>query len=472
MSVTVDLLPLIGVGSEYDINLGTNEIQEYNLIVPDDFDPNIILNIHIENGSFKFQSNGKSIKKVTVRSTQPVKYGGGLSIEELILYAPQSKSINLKLQDVSHAESHPYDFNYPDLDYVKEHLTGVCFGHGTGDLSQTATSLDELRNDLPHVNSLNYIVAKSGSSTKAGECIIYDSLNGYKDDELLASFQTAKEKGFNICFTPTLLMQDGSWRGFINGSSADIGNFYTNQYQPYILHYANLLKDIGLESFSLGSELEKLNNNGFVDYLLDLAEQVKAILPTTKITYTANWTEYHHGDGGSRPLDPLWASSNIDFVGINPFFPLTNLTNSTLSSGDIVAALGTPNEYGPDWDYKCVEHWTQTIRWDNGVQTGWKINMKPVRFMGLGLQSVVRITDQPYEYYGGGSERPISYDHMIKGYSGYLQKFQGSLVVESIYAHFWNVGGKTAPKDPSYSYNFNIEGKILNTNQDYHITLK
>ena len=49
-----------------------------------------------------------------------------------------------------------------------------------------------------------------------------------------------------------------------------------------------------------------------------------------KVTYAADWSEYHHTAGGWYNLDPLWASSNIDVIGIDAYFPLTNAPQDRL----------------------------------------------------------------------------------------------------------------------------------------------
>jgi len=63
----------------------------------------------------------------------------------------------------------------------------------------------------------------------------------------------------------------------------------------------------------------------FVTALVDLAADVRGVLrPSTKITYGADWTEHrgHQPQDGSGDvyfhLDPLWASNDIDAVGIAP----------------------------------------------------------------------------------------------------------------------------------------------------------
>ena len=106
-----------------------------------------------------------------------------------------------------------------------------------------------------------------------------------------------------------------------------------------VLHYASLAVEAGgVDAFLIGSELASLTRvrsaSGVypaVNALASLAAEVKAIVGGgTNVTYGADWTEYgaHVVDAGASevrfPLDPLWASSSIDAVGIDYYAPLAD----------------------------------------------------------------------------------------------------------------------------------------------------
>ncbi|MCC7272510.1 MAG: glycoside hydrolase TIM-barrel-like domain-containing protein, partial [Alphaproteobacteria bacterium] len=106
-----------------------------------------------------------------------------------------------------------------------------------------------------------------------------------------------------------------------------------------VLHYAHLaLAAGGVEAFVIGSEFKALTRvrsaSGVypaVTQLVALAEDVKAALGDDAIvTYAADWTEYGaHAvtpDASELrfPLDPLWASSAVDAVGIDYYAPLAD----------------------------------------------------------------------------------------------------------------------------------------------------
>jgi hypothetical protein len=135
-------------------------------------------------------------------------------------------------------------------------------------------------------------------------------------------------------------------------------------YRRMILHYAWLCALAGgVDLFLIGSELRGLEtlrgpdwapagttdasghavwDYPFVAGLVQLANDVRAIFdgegltknassPRNLIAYTADWSDWmgfqHSGANGQWPhLDSLWASSNIDIVGLDNYLPLSDWT--------------------------------------------------------------------------------------------------------------------------------------------------
>jgi hypothetical protein len=110
-------------------------------------------------------------------------------------------------------------------------------------------------------------------------------------------------------------------------------------YRRMVLHQAYLAKAAGaVDAFLIGTELRGLtwvrssaSAYPFVTALVALAADVKSILgPSVKVSYAADWTEYfgHQPQDGSNDvyfhLDPLWASANIDAIGIDVYWPLAD----------------------------------------------------------------------------------------------------------------------------------------------------
>jgi N-acylneuraminate cytidylyltransferase len=125
-----------------------------------------------------------------------------------------------------------------------------------------------------------------------------------------------------------------------------VNNFFTKTrgYNAFINHYANLA--VGkIDAFAIGTEMRDLTKitsaTGVfpaVTQLVSLASTVKTTLGSgVKITYAADWSEYHHTDGGWYHLDPLWMSSAIDVIGIDAYFPLTDAPLTGYDSAAIEA---------------------------------------------------------------------------------------------------------------------------------------
>ena len=115
-------------------------------------------------------------------------------------------------------------------------------------------------------------------------------------------------------------------------------------YRRMILHYAQLCAAAGgVDAFLIGSELVGLTHvrDSATTYpavaaLKTLAADVRAIVGGgTKIGYGADWSEYNNHQTGDAPgallfnLDPLWADSNIDFIGIDNYLPLADWRDGT-----------------------------------------------------------------------------------------------------------------------------------------------
>jgi len=243
------------------------------------------------------------------------------------------------------------------------------------------------------------------------------------DASLLRYLTELHNRGFNIMLYPMFFMDlpQKPWRGRLTGTPESIENFFNapKGYNEFILHYAQLAKD-KVEAFIIGSELIGLtkikNQHGefpAVNELIKLARQVKAIMGAKVIvTYAADWSEYHHTEGGWYNLDPLWASPDIDVVGIDAYFPLTNTSHSVYDFKEIVAGWNS----GEGYDYYYNNYQTKTdkiplaalyawknIRWwwenehinPDGNKSPWKPKAKKIWFTEYGFPSVDCCSNQP-----------------------------------------------------------------------------
>ena len=155
-------------------------------------------------------------------------------------------------------------------------------------------------------------------------------------------------------------------------AATQVHTFFT-RYRNFILHYAQLCNSCGgVDAFLVGSEMIGLTRvrsapgvYPMTSELVELAQQVKSLLGAgTKISYSADWTEYGaHSPSGAElrfPLDALWASPAVDFIGIDAYWPLSDWRDgdthadaqiaSTVHDIDYLKAHFTSGE-AYDWYY-------------------------------------------------------------------------------------------------------------------------
>ncbi|HZB63579.1 MAG TPA: glycoside hydrolase/phage tail family protein, partial [Microvirga sp.] len=230
-----------------------------------------------------------------------------------------------------------------------------------------------------------------------------------------------------------------------NAAATQIDQWFTHTwgYRNFILHYAGLAgKAGGVDGFILGSELVGLtrvrSSPGIypaVQKLKALAGEVRALVGNgVKIVYAADWTEYgshvlDNGDEVRFPLDPLFASDDIDAIGIDYYPPVSDwrdgLDHQDLALGRSIydvdylrARLGggeafdwhyptaaaraaqarsaiTDGAYGKPWVFRAkdlVSWWSNPhVERSGGVEvktTGWNPQSKPIWLTEIGIPAV------------------------------------------------------------------------------------
>jgi hypothetical protein len=245
------------------------------------------------------------------------------------------------------------------------------------------------------------------------------------DSGVVRLLQQLKARGLKVMFYPMLQVDAAGkpWRGYISCGASNVASFFTRTkgYNAFILHYASLTKGL-VDAFVIGSELRALTsvNAGAgvypaVTQFISLAASVKQVMgSSTKLTYAADWSEYHHTDGGWYHLDPLWASPDIGMVGIDAYFPLTNAPQNGVDR-DAIRAGWTSGE-GYDWYYSdsgrtvkaplgAAYAWKNISWWwknphvnPNGVQSAWVPQSKKIWFTEYGFASVDGATNEPNKF--------------------------------------------------------------------------
>jgi len=378
--------------------------------------------------------------------------------------------------------------------------------HQSAVLSDWTLSIDELVALCPNLEHVSLVVSWFGDDLRASHCTMRPkveaasrSVRGAEwnvagisrgsaevvsthaggpayggtpsDAAVRAAIADLKARGLAVTLYPMLLMDipEGNamgqpaypWRGRITGAAGDVAGFVGSVsdwgLRRMVRHYAGLADEAGADALVIASELvgmTTVRGGGgfpFVDALVTLVAEAKAIAPGVALTYAADWSEYHGFQPADAPgdklfhLDPLWASDDIAAVGIDNYMPVTDWRDGEahadfalwdgphaldyLTAGiaggegfdwfyasyaDRLAGVRTPiadGAHGEDWvwRFKDIAGWWSHTHHDrvgggrSALPTAWVPGSKPVWFTELGCGAVDKGANQPNVFPDGKS---------------------------------------------------------------------
>ena len=254
------------------------------------------------------------------------------------------------------------------------------------------------------------------------------------DRSIIELCSLLNSKGIAVTLYPNILIKDTEMH--LQGqmtfrNEEDIKAFFEG-YEKFIMHYASLeykgsrLSD-SISSIIIGSDMKLLtdyknqqNEYVAVKQLIKLAAMVRnEVGPKVKISYAANWSEYQRTDDGWYNLDALWADRNIDFVGINAYFPLTTDSSSEKDISPESVAQGWKNQEAnnvvesadqsliskPEIAIKNIEAWWKKPHENpDGKMSSWKPKMKPIVFNEVGFTAIDHTSGDPGKSLGAFSK--------------------------------------------------------------------
>jgi len=140
---------------------------------------------------------------------------------------------------------------------------------------------------------------------------------------LLRMVQQAHERGIKVLLIPHLWVETSGWRGEIEPGSEQGWVSYQRSYRAFVLSWAQLAAEAGVDAFSIGVECKSWSSR-FGGYWRSLIGDVRARFDGL-LTYSANWDE----------VEGVVFWDALDLIGVNAFYPLA--THGRASYAEYVA---------------------------------------------------------------------------------------------------------------------------------------
>lgn len=144
--------------------------------------------------------------------------------------------------------------------------------------------------------------------------IYSDFVRTVSDRDIEDFVKNAHSKGVKVCLKPMVHSEDNVWRahiGFPDLNMSDLDVYWKEwfiSYKHFILHYAELAQELGVEMFCAGCEMMGTEHREW-DWRYVIKE-VRRVY-SGKIVYSSN----HDGE------IPVW-TDDLDYIGLSAYYPV------------------------------------------------------------------------------------------------------------------------------------------------------
>jgi len=127
----------------------------------------------------------------------------------------------------------------------------------------------------------------------------------------------AKARGLKVLLIPHLWVETEGWRGEIDPGTPERWAAYRESYRHFVLRWARDAQAAGADALSIGVECKSWSGRFgafWTAFIAEIRETFDGLL-----TYSANWDE----------AESVLFWDQLDFVGINAFYPLADHEDAT-----------------------------------------------------------------------------------------------------------------------------------------------
>lgn len=228
-----------------------------------------------------------------------------------------------------------------------------------------------------------------------------------RDSSFARQISWIKQNGFRVMMKPHIWMGDnasGKWRSDIDPQGGATGwQKWAESYRAFIMHYALMSEQLGVEMFCIGTELHRPAKT-HPEFWKSLIADVREVF-TGKITYAANWY---------KEIDDVAFWEDLDFIGVQAYYPLCKQTNPPLKD--------------------LLKGWKPYL---NQLEKLHKRYGKPILFTEIGYKSTPDAAIEPWEWVDRiqPQHRVISLETQANCYEAFFRTFWHQKWFAG--AHFW-----------------------------------
>jgi hypothetical protein len=139
------------------------------------------------------------------------------------------------------------------------------------------------------------------------------------DAAVIAAIQQFHSAGMKVMLKPHVDSEDGAWRGTFQPSNVDA---WFSSYTNFISHYATLAQQNGVEGMVMGTEFVQLSGSANQARWTSVINTIRGLFSGT-LVYASNATF----GGDEFTTVSFW--DQLDMIGLDAYFPLTNINNPT-----------------------------------------------------------------------------------------------------------------------------------------------
>jgi hypothetical protein len=287
-------------------------------------------------------------------------------------------------------------------------MTYITYSQDAYATVESDTSLEALAGT--GANWVALIVTWYQNTTYKDSSVMPDRIMTPTDDSLIHAIQTIHRLGMKVMLKPHIgLYESVHSRGEIEPTDEKA---WFDSYRAFITRYAELAQGNGVEMLSIGTELDLMTQQKYTAYWLAIINGIRQIYGG-ELTYAA-----------SRSEDTAWKDfgfwKELDYIGIDAYFPLTNKTNPTVA--------------------ELKEGWQ---KWIAAIEARQGMIKKQIIFTEIGYRDIDGTNIRPWDWQSEGKENQ---QEQANCYEAALESLWDKPWLQGIYWFSWS------PSQTSRSY--------------------